>query len=106
MRHFLLVCSLLLTITPACAHKTIMLDGFEIDPAPWQKDQQAIAQRASFDLNCDANSLNMKIIAIAGAYGLADWVSQVGVSGCGQSGVYVRTQQGWLLNSTRADEPR
>lgn len=101
------VLTLALALASGC-HRTpsqppLVVDGHTLNPDPWLKDQQTIVQRATFDLNCDANKLEVKVLAVGGVGIFDDWASQVGVSGCEQRAVYVRTQSGWVANTTRAD---
>lgn len=68
------------------------------------QDRQAVAQRASFDLNCPADKLGMTVLAVGGnGMFFDDWATQVGVSGCDQRIVDIRTIQGWIANVARTD---
>ncbi|MDC0721400.1 hypothetical protein POL25_31120 [Nannocystis sp. bb15-2] len=103
----LLFVPLALALLGGCRHSpdpTMAVDGFTLNPDPWLQDRQAIAQRASFDLNCPAEKLALTVLAVGGnGMFFDDWATQVGVSGCEQRVVYIRTAQGWIANIARSD---
>ena len=101
----LLLTTLAIAATTGCkpSQPPLVVDGYTLNPDPWNQDRQTIVQRASFDLNCDPQSLEVRVLAAGGGQVFDDWATQVGVSGCGQRGVYVRTQSGWVLNVARTD---
>lgn len=87
--------------TLAACHSTppLVVDGFTLNPDPWFQDRQSLLQRASFDLSCDPATMSMRVLAVGGnGMYYDDWATQVGVSGCEQRVVYVRTLQGWVAN--------
>jgi len=74
--------------------------GVTIYERVWNDAVDALGTRASFDFGCPAEELEFTVLHLSGRY-----ITQMGVSGCGQRGVYVRRGTGdWVINST--DEPR
>jgi hypothetical protein len=85
-----------LSLLAACA--TVQVDGFKLDEDVWRHDQKEVRSRASFELKCPGEQLELKVLASYG--GLPDRAKQVGVSGCEHALVYVCSADGWILNSS------
>jgi len=104
-----LVLAVALPVLGGCGHRQpktppLVVNGYTLNPDPWLEDRQKIAQRASFDLNCPAEQLELSVLAVGGnGMWFDDWATQVGAAGCDQRAVYVRTNQGWLANIAGAD---
>ena len=69
----------------------------------WNPAERDIRQRASFELNCAPEQLQI-IPVITSEWGVdhQQIATQIGVAGCGHRLVYVQTQSGWVLNSSDA----
>jgi hypothetical protein len=104
MRSFVLTAvSLLLASTAACA-APVQVNGFKLDAFAWKEAQEAVMPRASFDLKCPNDQLQLTVLhTTAGGLGGGGFPSQLGVTGCGQSAVYVATPSGWIANSSGPD---
>jgi hypothetical protein len=80
----------------------IQVGGFRLDKAYWERDQAQIRSRASFDLHCSADQIELVPLS---TYSHTDWYANtVGVKACGQQVVYLRPDLGrgtWVLNSER-----
>ena len=109
----------LVGVSSGCAHKPdaepVMVGGVALNPDPWLEDREVLTRRAGFDLDCPAEDLSITILA-TGDDDLSsgkdhpseiywdDWAVQVGVAGCDQRIVYIRTSKGWIANSQRDRE--
>ena len=66
-----------------------MVDGIEIYASYWVEAREDLGQRASFELQCDANTLHFSLLART-----ARWAGTVGVSGCGRRATYTSVGRG------------
>ena len=92
-----------LFLAAACggaANPKIIVNGIEVYQSQWDAAVQELSARASFDFHCQTPELQFTLFRRSGR-----WPSEVGVSGCGQQGVYIRPAAGhglsrtWVLNS-------
>ena len=88
-------------LTLACGGK-IVVDGFTVRESRWVRAQEDVARRATFDLECPAEQLDMTLLntqrwPYKGAY-----PSQVGVRGCGHTATYVGGRGTWVMNNDMA----
>ena len=97
------VTTLLVTLFLGGCAGTEIIQGFKLNPKKWREDEAKIRTRAAFDFHCSENQLSMKILSTPPIPAFDDWVDQVGVSGCGHQGVYVRsaTTGNFLLNAEK-----
>lgn len=73
-------------ILSSCAHaKTLTVDGVEVYAFAWEKTKQELGQRAAFDFACPVESLTYRLFKVTSIA-----PTEVGVTGCGKQGVYVR----------------
>lgn len=84
-----------------CA-SSLVVDGLPVGEQKWSDSQRDVRRRASFDMGCDAAALELTLLEVH------EWArppnpTQVGVTGCGRRGVYVRTSSGWVLNTDQRD---
>ena len=83
-----------------CAGTKIVVDGIEIYARYWVEARQQLSQRASFDLQCDPNTLHYSLLART-----ARWAGTVGVSGCGQRVTYTSVGRGqWFADGQQGAE--
>ena len=63
-----------------------------------KRAMNTITSRASFDLSCPEDELELKVLATEGARKLA---SQIGVTGCGKKAVYIyfASSDTWIADS-------
>ena len=96
MRTF---CSLTLLLAVGCG-PSIVIDGFKLDQSQYNLDRAQLMKRASFDLNCSEDKLQVKVIDAIGDTN-HEQMKQVGVSGCDQRATYVNTfdATGWVMNT-------
>jgi hypothetical protein len=80
----LLVTAMIATLCIACGHD--------------KRAMKTVTARASFDLSCPQDELELTVLSTAGARKLA---SQIGVSGCGKKVVYVyfSSTDSWIADS-------
>jgi hypothetical protein len=84
----------------ACGGSVIVVNGIEVYERLWDRAAQQVTQRASFDLQCPAQQLELTLIEKTVREPTA-----IGVRGCGRQGTYVRPLVGghlstqWLLQS-------
>jgi hypothetical protein len=85
----------------ACA-APLEMNGFKVDRHDWQQESPNVLTRASFDMKCAKDKLELTVLAVDLArhpgFGAGEAVSQMGVTGCGQTMVYVWTPSGWVAN--------
>ena len=86
----------MLSITPVAGCAKVTVNGHTLRADVWERDERAIRERASFDLSCPAEQLELRVLDVSG-----NFARQVGVTGCGQQAVYVDPQQTsmWVMNS-------
>jgi hypothetical protein len=82
---------------------TIQVGPHELNKEVYEGDVADIKSRASFELRCAPEQLELTILTVGQGY--ATWVTQMGVAGCGQRVVYVRQAAPgyrgvWVLNSS------
>jgi hypothetical protein len=93
---FLVVAPLL----AGCA-ATVQVGGRSMHQGRWLDDSGEIRGRASFEMKCPAERLELVPISVSNGevYGIAQ---QIGVSGCERRSVYVKLRGGgWVLNSAQ-----
>ena len=79
---------------------TMMSGGIKVDQGLTEDNFGKVKARAAFDFGCQAEKVEAVVIAADGlAWSGGQMPSQIGASGCGHKGVYVRTPSGWVLNS-------
>jgi hypothetical protein len=80
----LLVAAVVAALCVACGHD--------------KRAMKTVTSRASFDLSCPQDELELTILATSGARSLA---SQIGVTGCGNKVVYVyfASTDSWIADS-------
>ena len=61
----------------------------------WERDSLAVNQRASVELTCPAEQLQLTILAVH----VSGDAEKIGVDGCGNHGVYDRSEGGWVPSS-------
>ncbi len=95
--------SIMLLLAAVGCGPTVIVDGFKLDQSQYQSDREQLLRRASFDLACAADKLDVKVIEVIGE---PQQMKQVGISGCDQRATYVNlfTNVGWVLN-TRNGQP-
>jgi hypothetical protein len=88
------------SVTTACG-AALVVDGFKVSQAGWNDTQEKVAARFEFETKCPRTQLQLKLLQVGeeGLYGGGGWPAQVGVTGCGQSIVYVNSIGGWIANS-------
>lgn len=80
----------------ACA--TVEVNGVKLDEGQWKKDSAEIRQRASFEMQCEAERIELRVLNSGGHPTIA---KTVGVTGCDKQGVYKLVfGTGWVLNSS------
>jgi hypothetical protein len=77
------------------------VNGFKNNQDSWNATQRDVPTRAEFDLKCPKDQLQLKLIAVSDY--APYFATQVGVTGCGQSVVYVDTPSGWVANGASQD---
>lgn len=98
MRHR----SIFLAATLMGCAGSVVVDGYSLNRSSWERDSQAIRQRASFDLHCQPDQLTLHVLdTFSGSY-----ARQVGVQGCGHQAVYVDPAGTymWVANSTSSQQ--
>ena len=70
--RMLVIAAMFVTLCTACGHD--------------KRAMKTVTARASFELSCPQDELQLTVLAIEGARKLAN---QIGVTGCGQKAVYV-----------------
>ena len=81
---------------PACS-SIILVDGLEVFDNDYRQAEAAVIRRAAFELDCPAETIEVRALHAASFY-----VRQIGVVACGRRAVYIRrdgTSADWLLNS-------
>ena len=90
-----------------CGGPPMVVDGYSLGSALWTRDAAALRARASFDLACPREQVNLKVIS-ARAFGFREVgvAETVGAEGCSGRATYMRLHIGdeWILNgSTRRE---
>jgi|HubBroStandDraft_1064217.scaffolds.fasta_scaffold325194_2 hypothetical protein len=85
-----------------CMPPTTQVNGFKITEVSWGAAQTDVATRAEFDMKCPKDQLQLKLLAVNDQFYYA---TQMGVTGCGQSVVYVDTPSGWVANAMSEAKP-
>lgn len=62
--------------------------------------ERALRSRAAFEMSCPEEQLQITPLTDA-RFGITDAPLSQGVTGCGQKSVYVASESGYILNSTR-----
>lgn len=86
LRHLLPGLCLILA---ACAADAVRRDGFVLKRKKTEEMLGALMRRATFDLNCPVEHLNLTILEVHNTAG-PDLPKQVGVSGCEKRATYSR----------------
>jgi hypothetical protein len=96
--------SLLLALAGATACAApVEMNGFKVNAFAWKNAQEAVVPRASFDMKCPREQLQLTVLHATEDFG-GGAPTQLGVTGCGQSAVYVQTfGSGWVANSSGPD---
>ena len=80
-----------------CGCATVVVDGFKVDQAQYQRQRSSLLKRAAFDLRCPEEQIKITVLASYGDSAL----KQAGVAGCDQHGTYISPDaQDWVLNAT------
>jgi hypothetical protein len=100
MRSHIIAVSLVLASITACAAPT-QVNGFKINAFLWKDAQEKVASRATFDMKCPKPQLELTVLQVGANTDFTGGKdpTQVGVTGCGQSIVYVETPSGWVANA-------
>lgn len=69
----------------------INVNGFKLDQGIWNRDQELIRRRASYDMQCPEEELSLEVLTAQQRCAL-----QVIVRGCGQEGLYVDPNQNYV----------
>jgi hypothetical protein len=100
-RHVVpILATLILTLGCGGSAVTVSSGHFWIRKDLAEEEFPRIKERASFDLKCQPEELKIVTLQVKGVD--EDIPIQVGVTGCGQRVVYVRTPRGsagWVLDS-------
>jgi hypothetical protein len=96
------------TLTLACAAACAApeaVNGFKVNAMEWTEAQGKVASRAAFEMKCSRDQLQLTVVQVGDGVDFSGGhvPEQVGVTGCGQSAVYVRSPAGWLANSSSQD---
>jgi hypothetical protein len=105
MRSFVFAAvALTLACTTACA-APVAVNGFKVNAMEWTDAQEKVVSRAAFDMKCAKDQLQLTVVQVGDSVDFSGghFPQQVGVTGCGQSVVYVRSPAGWLANSSSQD---
>jgi hypothetical protein len=86
-----------LFLLPACA--TVQSGGFEIPAVYVEREWPKLKNRATFDLDCPADQLEVVTLNAYSTPG-GNQPSEVGVKGCGRKAVYVPKEQAWLMSGS------
>jgi hypothetical protein len=98
-----MISALSLVAAAAClSMPTTQVNGFKITEVNWAAAQKDVPTRAEFDLKCPKDQLQLKLLAVDDRLYYA---TQIGVTGCGQSVVYVDTGSGWVANAMSDAKP-
>lgn len=99
--HALSVLVLVAATSTGCI-STVDIDGKPMHQEAWEMAQRDVTRRAAFDLRCDEQNIEVRILDTdcSADFGAACRAVQVGTTGCDQRAVYVATpQQGWVLDA-------
>lgn len=82
-----------------CAH--VQRDGFTLDKGGWEKSEEAVLARGSFELRCAKTELRLTVLAAESGSG--GYPNTIGVEGCGKQATYIRPRMtlNWVLNSAQ-----
>ncbi len=100
--------SLLAVSVSACAGASlVVVDGQSVYDRPWKDVQGSLPGRASFDLDCPKEQLELRLLNVAAFY---KYPTEVGVTGCGKRATYVRVVGTgvigpWSLNQLNGVKP-
>lgn len=89
-----------LIVLGACSRKgtVITVSGIEVHDRYWNAAARAVTTRASFDLACPAEQIELTLLEKH-----RQWPTQVNAAGCDRSAVYVRLMpyktNTWVMNS-------
>ena len=88
-------------LSAGCLFKTVDVAGYNLDKDGWENAQTEVRQRASFELRCPKEQLQLTLLAAFGPHEVKMNVAkQIGVDGCGHRLVYVDANGSWVLNSS------
>ena len=107
MRHtrFLpafLACSLTAAIM-GCS-TIVVVDGKSMSEPTWEADAKSLRAEAGFLFKCPADQISLTVLDTFADFN-GDIARVVGVSGCGDTGVYKRIDGRWYMEAARGDAP-
>jgi hypothetical protein len=78
------------------------VNGHPVREAMWRSDETKIRERASFDLQCPSEKLELRLLETTPDQRPMGWPDPwaIGVSGCNKQGTYKNSNSGWFLNAT------
>jgi hypothetical protein len=83
---------------PSCL-PSLQSGEFTVDKGMTESAFRTVRGRASFELECPADKLELVVLGTNPVKWMPDRATQIGVTGCGRRGVYVPGGNGWVLNS-------
>lgn len=70
-------------VTMGACSRHIVVDGFNVHEGRWNRERPALVQRASFDMDCPADQIEVTVLSARSRF-----VLQAAVNGCGRRAVY------------------